>query len=86
MISTSLLLLLNTTIKTYAWDTNTLYCWHRPWTDFTALSVCVQALAGPKHVSYAVSMYNFMRTFGMCIGVSVSGTVFQNRAKYHLAN
>jgi hypothetical protein len=51
---------------------------------FTALSVCVQALADPKDVSYAASMYTFMRTFGMCIGVPVGGTVFQYRAKHHL--
>lgn len=84
MISTSLLLLFNTTINTHAWIIILATVGIGHGLIFTALSVCVQALADPKDVSYAAGMYTFVRTFGMCIGVPVGGTVFQNQFKYHL--
>jgi hypothetical protein len=29
-------------------------------------------------------MYTFLRTFGMCLGVAIGGTVFQNQLRVHL--
>ncbi len=44
----------------------------------SALNVATQAIAKTTDVAYAVSMFMFMRTFGMCLGVALGGTAFQN--------
>ncbi|KAI0836350.1 major facilitator superfamily domain-containing protein [Hypoxylon sp. FL0890] len=44
----------------------------------TALNVAAQAMGKTHDVAYAVTMFMFMRTFGMCLGVAVGGTVFGN--------
>ena len=49
-----------------------------------SLNFCIQALVDGKDVGYAAAMYTFLRTFGMCIGVAIGGTVFQNRLSVHL--
>ncbi|KKK14099.1 hypothetical protein P175DRAFT_0429252 [Aspergillus ochraceoroseus IBT 24754] len=50
----------------------------------TALNFAVQALAKDNKEASAAGMYTFMRTLGMCIGVAVAGTFFQNRLAYEL--
>ncbi|KAI1211605.1 MFS general substrate transporter [Annulohypoxylon truncatum] len=47
---------------------------------FTLLSpnIAIQAIAPARDVAYAVSMYVFVRQFGICLGVAVGGTVFDN--------
>lgn len=44
----------------------------------TSINVAIQSIAASKDVGYALSMYAFMRTFGMCLGVAIGGTIFQN--------
>lgn len=41
-------------------------------------------MADTRDVAYAAAMYMFTRTLGMCIGVVLGGTVFQNELKKHL--
>lgn len=84
MLSTGLLLLLNTSIKTYAWVLVFALVGFGHGLNLTALSVCIQASADSSDVGYAAAMYTFMRSFGMCVGVPVGGTVFQNRLNHHL--
>lgn len=43
-----------------------------------SLSVTVQALARPGDAAHASSMYAFMRSLGLCLGVVIGGTVFQD--------
>ena len=43
-----------------------------------SLSAASQAIADTKDAAYASSMYAFMRSLGLCFGVSISGTIFQN--------
>ncbi|CAH0045996.1 unnamed protein product [Clonostachys solani] len=43
-----------------------------------SLNYANQATAKAQDVSFAVSMFTFMRAFGICIGVAVGGTVFSN--------
>ena len=64
-------------------------CFHscRPgaWSGFLiSLTFCFSAVADIKDASYAVPMFKFMRTLGMCFGIAVGGTVFQNRLYTHL--
>lgn len=51
-----------------------------------SLNVAIQAMAEIRHVADAAAMYTFTRTFGMCIGVAIGGTVFQNRLSRHLSD
>ncbi|KAI1828710.1 MFS general substrate transporter [Xylaria intraflava] len=43
-----------------------------------SLNIATQAISSARDVAYAVSMFTFLRQFGMCIGVAIGGTVFQN--------
>ncbi|KAJ5718046.1 MFS general substrate transporter [Penicillium malachiteum] len=83
IIATSLLLLLNISIKTYGWVLIFAAVGVGHGFNFSSLSVCVQAFADPADTGYAAGLYTFMRTFGMCIGVPIGGTVFQNRFTYY---
>ncbi|KAK0732343.1 major facilitator superfamily domain-containing protein [Apiosordaria backusii] len=44
----------------------------------SALNVATQTTAKTVDVAYAVTMFMFMRTLGMCLGVALGGTTFQN--------
>ncbi|KAH9989421.1 MFS general substrate transporter [Xylariaceae sp. FL0662B] len=43
-----------------------------------SLSIGTQAIASTRDVAYAVSMFTFVRQFGICLGVAIGGTVFDN--------
>ncbi|KAI1416671.1 MFS general substrate transporter [Hypoxylon sp. FL1857] len=43
-----------------------------------SLSIATQAISSTRDVAYAVSMFTFVRQFGICLGVAVGGTVFDN--------
>ncbi|KAI2635457.1 MFS general substrate transporter [Xylaria nigripes] len=43
-----------------------------------SINVATQAIASGRDVAYAVSMYTFLRQFGICLGVAIGGTVFEN--------
>lgn len=43
-----------------------------------SLETAAQAMAQPGHLTHATATYIFMRSFGLCIGVAVGGTVFSN--------
>jgi MFS family permease len=43
-----------------------------------SLSIATQAIASTGDLAYAVSMFTFLRQFGICLGVAIGGTVFQN--------
>lgn len=49
-----------------------------------SLITCVQAAAPPGQVAEAAGAYMFLRSFGMCCGVAIGGTVFQNTLGTHL--
>ena len=51
---------------------------------FSAPGVAAQAAASPRDAAHAVTMYTFMRTFGMVIGVAIGGTIFQNQLPHYL--
>ncbi|KAI6838903.1 putative efflux pump antibiotic resistance protein [Hortaea werneckii] len=49
-------------------------------------SVAIQASCKTKYAAYAVSMYSFARSFGLCLGVILGGTIFQNFLRMRLGN
>ena len=44
----------------------------------------VQAIASVQDVAYATALFAFMRGLGVCLGVAIGGTVFQNQLKFYL--
>lgn len=51
---------------------------------FNSLSAATQAISPTKDVAYAASMFAFMRSLGLCLGVSIGGTIFQNFLSHRL--
>lgn len=84
VVSSGLLILLNGEIRVYAWVLVLIVAGLGHGLVLMSLNVAVQAMADTHNVAYAVTMYTFMRTFGMCIGVAVGGAVFQNGLKKRL--
>lgn len=51
---------------------------------FIAHSVASQAACEQKDAAHAMSMYSFMRSLGLCLGVSLGGTILQNLLRTRL--
>nr|OQO07289.1 hypothetical protein B0A51_17972 [Rachicladosporium sp. CCFEE 5018] len=51
-----------------------------------AHSIAIQASCRPSDAAHASSMYSFMRGFGLCLGVVIGGTIFQNFFRHRLAD
>ncbi|KAL8836760.1 MAG: hypothetical protein Q9170_002789 [Blastenia crenularia] len=81
---TGLLILLDTSIQTYAWILIFVVVGLGHGLILMSYNFSVQAMADSRNVAYAAGMYTFARTLGMCIGVAVGGAVFQNELKEHL--
>lgn len=81
---TGLLILLDVDIHVYAWVLVFVVVGLGHGLILMSLNFSVQAMADTRDVAYAAAMYTFTRTFGMCIGVALGGTVFQNELKKHL--
>lgn len=83
--STALLIILYYDTPTYAWILLFLVIGPSQGLVLTSLNFSLQVLAKESDAGYAASMYSFMRAFGMCLGVAIGGTVFENRLAVHLA-
>jgi MFS family permease len=83
--STGLLILLDAKTHTAAWVIIFLVVGLGHGLVLMSLNFCTQALADSRDNAHAAGMYTFFRTIGMCIGVSIGGTVFQNFFARHLA-
>lgn len=51
---------------------------------FTSMALAVPAACNPIDMAHAVSVYTFFRVFGNCVGVAISGAVFQNQIRLNL--
>ncbi|KAL9042005.1 MAG: hypothetical protein Q9180_000901 [Flavoplaca navasiana] len=81
---TGLLILLSVDTRVFTWVVIFLVVGLGHGLILMSLNFSVQAMAHTQNVAYAAAMYTFTRTFGMCIGVAVGGTVFQNELKKQL--
>ncbi|KAF1832677.1 MFS general substrate transporter [Decorospora gaudefroyi] len=52
----------------------------------SSLNVGIQAISSPEDSAMAASMYGFLRSLGMPLGVALSGTVFSNALSEELSN
>lgn len=83
---TGLLILLDADIKAYGWALIFVFVGVGHGLVVMSLNIAIQAMAETRHVAYAAAMYIFTRTLGMCLGVAIGGTVFQNRLSKHLGD
>jgi MFS family permease len=51
----------------------------------SSLNFTVQAIASTQDVAYAAALYAFLRGVGLCLGVAIGGTIFQNFLSRYLA-
>ncbi|KNG90598.1 hypothetical protein ANOM_001292 [Aspergillus nomiae NRRL 13137] len=83
-MSTGLLILLDNDTKTYAWVLIFLSVGLGHGCIIVSSSICVQALAEARDSAQAASMYTFLRSCGMCLGVAVGTSVVQNQLRHQL--
>ncbi|KAK5996431.1 MFS transporter L2 [Cladobotryum mycophilum] len=84
ILSYGLLIMWSPETRVYAWVLMLILVGLGQGLVLIALNICTQSLAPSVDVGYAAAMYTFMRGVGMCIGVSLSGTILQNTLKSHL--
>ncbi|RAH51263.1 MFS general substrate transporter [Aspergillus brunneoviolaceus CBS 621.78] len=85
-LAIALLTLLDTKISAVRWVFIFLTLGTGQGLILTSQNFAVQALAKDNRDASAAGLYTFMRSLGMCIGVAVAGTFFQNRLAERLGN
>lgn len=51
-----------------------------------SILISIQVALSQQHIVYPTATYMFLRSFGLCLGVAVSGTIFQKFMTKHLNN
>ena len=85
-IGGGLLILLDATTPTAVWVIALIVFGIGTGTVLSALQISVQTTVPTEECGRAASTYAFMRTLGQVIGVTVGGTIFQNRMAARLAD
>jgi MFS family permease len=85
-LASGLLILMDRSIATWRWVLILMTVGFGHGLLLQALIFVPQTMAKDTDESYAATMYNFARTFGMALGVAIGGTMFQNRLKQNLAS
>ena len=85
VLGTGLLILLGKDTSTVAWIFICLTSGFGQGLLLSSLNFTIQAIVHTRDVAYAVAMYAFLRTVGMCLGVAIGGTVFQKVLAQKLA-
>ena len=83
-LGAGLLLLLDESTETYAWTIIFLVYGAGNGSLLSAINFSIQTSSGSRNAGRAASMYTFVRSFGMAVGVTVGGNVFQNSMARHL--
>jgi MFS family permease len=82
--STAIMIALDASTPTYGWVLLFVPLGVGHGLLLISLNFSIQALAKERDGAYAAGMYTFARTFGMCLGVSIGGTVLHNTLLRHL--
>lgn len=78
ILGTGLLIALEVDIKTWQWILCLLVLGFGHGMILTTMTYVIQVISSDDDGPYALAMYTSIRTFGMCVGVAIGGTVFQN--------
>ncbi|KAL9055839.1 MAG: hypothetical protein Q9206_002977 [Seirophora lacunosa] len=84
IVGTGLLILLDVDTQVYTWVLVFVVMGLGHGLILISLNFGVQAMADTQNAAYAAAMYTCIRSIGMCFGVAVGGTVFQNELGKHL--
>lgn len=84
IVATGLLILLDSGTRTYAWVLIFVTVGFGHGLILMSLNYCTQVIADSPDVGYAAVMYTFLRSCGICLGVTFGGVVFQNQLTAHL--
>lgn len=84
ILSTGLIILLDTNIQNYGWILILITTGIGYGLLLMSLNYCIQIWADSKEASNAALMYTFLRSCGICLGVAIGGTVFQNQLVIYL--
>ncbi|KAI4114346.1 MAG: hypothetical protein LQ345_004852 [Seirophora villosa] len=84
LVGTGLLILLDVDTQVYTWVLVFVVMGLGHGLILISLNFSVQAMADSQNAAYAAAMYTCIRSIGMCFGVAVGGTVFQNELGEHL--
>ncbi|KAK4504762.1 hypothetical protein PRZ48_002724 [Zasmidium cellare] len=82
-VALGVLVLLDIHIPTVAWVFMFLAAGIGQGLLFMAHSIASQAACQQKDAAHATSMYSFFRSLGLCLGVALGGTIFQNFFQNH---
>jgi MFS family permease len=83
-LATGLMILLDVDIQNYGWILILITTGTGYGLLLMSLNYCIQVWTDSKEVAHAAVMYTFLRSFGICLGVTLGGTVFQNQLVAHL--
>ncbi|KFZ23642.1 hypothetical protein V502_01878 [Pseudogymnoascus sp. VKM F-4520 (FW-2644)] len=78
IIAHGLLILLDAQTSSRRWIPIFLLCGFGHGLIVMTLIICIQAIAKPEDAANAAATYTFVRTIGMCVGVAIGGSIFQN--------
>lgn len=84
ILSSGLLILLDPDTRTYARVLIFMVAGVGHGLILISFNICTQALAVGFDASQAAVLYTFSRSAGMCIGVSIGGSILQNTLQSHL--
>jgi hypothetical protein len=84
ILGTGLLTLLNVEIVIWKWVLCLIVLGLGHGMIICTLTYTIQVITSNNDGPYALAMYTSIRTFGMCIGIAVGGTAFQNFLKAYL--
>lgn len=83
-LGTGLMVLMTDKTKTVVWAVFLCFFGLGMGMILSSVNFSIQAAVEPEVAGAAAAMYAFARSIGMCVGVAVGGTVFQNEMKKKL--
>jgi hypothetical protein len=83
-LATGLMILLDVDTHNYGWILILITTGIGYGLLLMSLNYSIQVWADSKEVAHAAVMYTFLRACGICLGVTLGGTVFQNQLIAHL--
>lgn len=86
ILGTGLLITLDVQIETWQWILCLLVLGLGHGMILSTLTYTIQVVTSDEDGPHALAMYTSIRTFGMCVGVAVGGTAFQNLLSKYLGD
>ncbi|KAH0556096.1 hypothetical protein GP486_005967 [Trichoglossum hirsutum] len=86
LLGSGLLIFLNANVETFNWILIFLIVGLGHGLLLSPLNLAAQATCDSRDAAFAAAMFTFMRGLGICIGVAVGGSIFQNAVSMQLSH